>query len=220
MKNGKVNIPKVSIITCSIRPSGLDIVQQSLAKQTFKEWEWLVELSVPEMGYDLNKAYNRALRRASGSLVVSWQDFISAPPDTLQKFWDAHQQNPDTFFTAPVGKVDKLGDEPRCDWRTEREDIHWQEWEIDMGAAPLKCLKIVGGFDEEMDKETWTFDACSVSARAAMEGYKFKCLKDIRTTAIDHDKFLKHPFRESMYNPDFYNQRLEQFRHGLRINYL
>ena len=33
---------KISVITPSIRPEGLKILQECLAQQTFKDFEWLV----------------------------------------------------------------------------------------------------------------------------------------------------------------------------------
>src|ERR1035437_8527622 len=83
---------KISVITPSIRCEGLKIVQQSLEKQTFQDFEWLTEIGIPGRGHDLNAAYNRMLRRAKGELIVSLQDFIKAPPQYLQKFWDAYQK--------------------------------------------------------------------------------------------------------------------------------
>jgi hypothetical protein len=49
---------KISVISVSIRPKGLEITQKCLAKQIFQDFEWITELSVPEKGHDLNKAYN------------------------------------------------------------------------------------------------------------------------------------------------------------------
>lgn len=140
---------KISVLTPSVRPVGLEIVRKGLMEQTFQDFEWLVEIGTGE--HDLNKAYNRMLRRAEGELFVSLQDFIKIPPDYLQKFWDAYQENPDTFFTAPVGKVDDIeykGD-VRWDWRAwtngEKDPKvmpgKWDCWEIDSGACPMKPLK-------------------------------------------------------------------------------
>lgn len=211
----------ISVVTPSIRPEGLKIIQESLAKQTFKNWEWLVEIGVPEQGYSLNRDYNKLLKRAKGELIVSWQDFLKAPPEALQKFWNAYQANPNTFFTAPVGKVLKWSDEPKYDWRINPEsEMDWMKWEIDFGSAPLKCLQAIGGFDEWLDEKTWTFDAVNVGFRADLAGYKFKHLPENKAIALDHDKIMEHPWREKNYHPEFHNQRLDEFRRGLRIDYL
>lgn len=215
---------KISVLTPTIRPEGLKIVQESLAKQTFKDFEWLVEVGVPERGHDLNAAFNRMLRRAKGELIVIYQDYIKAPPDYLQKFWDAYQKHPRTFFTAPVGKVDNLDYQGaiKWDWRAKvKEDIsdcRWDGWEIDSGCAPLSALKEIGGFDEELDHH-WSCDNVNVGCRAELAGYTFKNLCDNPVIAYDHDAHMSHPFRAN-FKPIFNNMRMDEFRQGLKINYL
>ncbi len=197
----------ISVITPSIRPLGLIDTQNSLAKQTFKDFEWLVEMGIPEKGHDLNSAYNRMLRRAKGELIVSLQDFITVEETYLQDYWDAYQKNPDTFFTNPVGKIQDTG--IIFDWREHPEAVmDWNRWEIDSGAAPLAALMKIGGFDEALD-EFWSSDNVSVGHRAKMYGFKFMNLPHIKAIAIDHDAIIDHPFRKN-YNPDFNNERMGQ----------
>ena len=219
---------KISVVTPSIRPAGLKITQECLAQQTFRDFEWLVEIGKIHEGHDLNAAYNKMLRRAKGELIVSLQDFIKVKPDYLQKFWDVYQKHPDTFFTAPVGKVDNLNYEGsvKWDWRawTNGEDktdfmpAKWDCWEIDSGAAPLKCLKEIGGFDEELDHH-WSCDNVNVGCRADLAGYKFMNVFSNPALAFDHDAFMEHPYR-SKFKPIFNNMRMDEFRQGLKINYL
>lgn len=206
---------KITVCTPSIRPLGLQYTQESLQNQTFKDFEWLVEISIPQRGHDLNAAYNRMLKRAKGELIVSLQDYIKIPPDGLQKFWDAYQKSPDTFFTAPVGKtLDWMGVE--WDWRTQPiRPMDWRGWEIDWGAAPLKALKEVGGFDEELDRY-WSSDNVSVGFRAYLAGYQFLNLIDNRAKAWNHDAVEPHPFRER-FNPEFANERLALFEGGYKL---
>lgn len=208
----------ISVVTPTIRPVGLTIVQECLARQTHQDFEWLVEVGIPGRGHDLNRAMNRMLRRAKGELIVSIQDWTSIPDNGLEQFWNAYQENPDTFFTAPLGKTSDWK-EINWDWRASPQaTMDWMRWEIDYGAAPLSCLKAIGGFDEELD-QYWSFDNVNVGFRADQAGYKFKCLTDNKAVAYDHDAHTKHPFREN-YNPDFHNQRLDEFRRGLKLNYV
>lgn len=198
-------IPRITICTPTIRPDGLEVIQHGLKNQTLQDFEWLVEISIPERGHDLNAAYNRMLKRAKGELVVSVQDYVEMPYGGLEKFWNAYQENPDTFFTAPLGK--KLGDKVTWDWRESPDALmDWRRWEIDWGAAPLKALKKIGGFDEALD-EFWSCDNINVGHRANMHGYKFKNLHDNKALVLDHDAFMTHPFRKQ-YNPDFNNERM------------
>ncbi len=219
---------KITVITPSIRPAGLEITRECLKNQTFQDFEWLVELGVSKE-HDLNKAFNKMLKRAQGELVVFLQDFIKVPPTYLENFWDAYQQFPDTFFTAPVGKVQNLdytGD-AKWDWRawqkkeTGDEDFiegRWDCWEIDSGAAPLAALKAIGGFDEELDK-FWSCDNVNVGCRAELAGYKFLNYFRNPAVAFDHDAHMPHPFRDK-YNAHFNNRRMDAFRQGLKIDYL
>lgn len=215
-------MPKISVLSPSIRPEGLAITQKCLSEQTFTDFEWLVEIGIPGNGHDLNKSYNRMLRRAKGELIVSLQDYIKILPTGLENFWKAYQENKRVFYTAPVGKTDDKtysAKSNKWDWRAFTTEImNWQKWEIDWGAAPLSALKEIGGFDETLD-DYWSFDNVNVGFRADMAGYKFGNLINNLALAYDHDAFIKHPFRER-FNPEYHNERLDEFRHGLRLDYL
>ncbi len=202
---------KISVITPSIRPEGLKVVQDCLKEQTLTDFEWLTEIGLGTK-HDLNAAFNRMLRRAQGELVVFYQDYIKIEKDGLQKFWDAYQENKNTFFTAPVGKTTNWT-EIKWDWRESSDGkADWLRWEIDWGAAPLSALIDIGGFDEALD-EYWSFDNVNTGFRANLKGYQFANLPSNKAVAYDHDKHIEHPFRKA-YNPDFHNQRLRDIEMG------
>ena len=222
----KQNI-KISVICPTIRPRGLEIIQECLAKQTFQEFEFLVEVGIPERGHDLNAAFNRMIRRAKGELLVFWQDYVKAPDDALEKWWKAYQKHQDTLMTAPLGKVDNYGDkEIRWDWRawkqnekqTDFTDCLPRSFEIDWGAAPKKAIYDIGGFDEEADFH-WSGDNVLVAIRADMKGWKFACFFTNPAIVWDHDAHMKHPFRER-YNTNFLNDRINAYKAGLEVDYL
>lgn len=196
----------ISVITPSIRPEGLKVVQDCLSKQTYQDFEWLVELGIPQRGCDLNQAFNRMLRRAKGELVVFYQDWIKIQDDGLERFWNA----PREFITAPVGKtLDWVNVE--WDWRKHPASVMtWHSWEIDWACAPLEHLKAIGGFDEELDKG-WSYDNVNVGLRADMAGYKFAVLKDNPAIAYDHNKVEPHPFLPQQ-DSHLHNERLDQIR--------
>lgn len=211
---------RISVVTPSIRPEGLKVTQMCLQGQSFTDFEWLVDIGIPPK-HDLNASYNRMLRRAQGTLIVSLQDYIKVPPDYLQRMWSAHILNPDTFITAPVGKVNNLDFDPpaRWDWRAyEDAKPDWKCWEIDSGAAPKEALYAVGGFDEELDK-WWSFDNYSVGRRAHLAGYKFMNLFSNPAIAYDHDAFIKHPFRER-FRPALVNLRVDEYEENYKLPYL
>lgn len=219
---------KISVLTPTIRPDGLAIMQESLKAQTLKDFEWLVDINTTGE-HDLNASFNRLIKRATGELLVFYEDWTKITPYGLERFWKAYQDNPNTLFTAPLGKVDDvrdLGEAPRWDWRARKQtedqsdytDCRWQTCELDWGAIPKDIMYAIGGFDEELDK-WWSMDNVSVGKRAYLNGYQFKCVFTNPAIAHDHDKFSKHPFRER-FNPAEANLRIESYNPLERLHYL
>lgn len=212
---------KISVITPTIRPAGLQPIRESLMEQTFpvKDFEWLVDINITGK-HDLNAAFNRLIKRSSGELIVFYEDWTKIQPNGLELFWDAYQGNPNTLFTAPLGKVDNWGDKPRWDWRNHQLDIEcsWNNCELDWGAIPKDILYKIGGFDERLD-QWWSMDNVSIGKRALLLGYKFKNLKSNPAVAIDHDKKEAHPFRQ-FYNPVEVNAIMAEYDSNPSLNYL
>jgi len=207
----------ISIVTPTIRydQGGLEPIEESLSRQTFKDFEWLVEKHDPQQPPDFNAAMNRLIKKAQGELIVSLQDFITIQDDGLDQFWDAYLRYPNSFFTAPVRIAGKY------DWRRYRDNYdqcNFMEWEIDWGAAPKEALTNIGGFDEELDKY-WGFDNVNVGLRAVQYNYDIRCLPNNVADAVDHNAHIHHPYQK-LRNPDFHNERLDDIRHGLVLNYL
>jgi len=215
---------KISVCTPSIRPEGLKVLQKCLQEQTWQDFEWLVEIGLPEKGHDINAAYNRMIRRAKGEIFVSIQDYTVIPPDFLEQIVANYQD--DTFTTIPLGKVKSLTDfsfddtsAVIWDWRKERtEGIQNHEWEIDVAFCPMQGLRDIGGFDEELDRY-WSFDNVSVGYRAARIGYKFALLSTVFAVAYDHDADIPHPFR-SKWNPPFWALRKAVYDLEHNLGYL
>lgn len=198
---------KISVITPSIRPAGLATVQACLEQQTFKDFEWLVELGLPGKS-DLNAAYNHMIRRARGELLVFYQDCIRIGNDGLERFWKAYEADHDAFLTAAVNG----------DWRSQ-ESNHgpresFMDWEIDWGACSREAMFRIGGFDETLD-EHWGFDNVNAGLRAQLAGYRIVCV-DNPAAGIPHDDA---PMKKRR-NPDYHNYRLQQIRQGLKMDYL
>lgn len=207
----------ISVISPTIRPQGLEIMRESLMNQTFKDFEWLVDINITGE-HDLNKSFNSMIKRAEGELIVFYEDFTKITPDGLQKFWDAYQKDKRTLFTAPLGKVTNFEDQPRWDWRMERKEINWNEVELDWGAIPKYILYDIGGFDERLD-QWWSYDNVSVGLRANLFGYKFANVQDNLAVAIDHDAIIQHPFREK-FNPPEVLKLFEEYNINPRLNML
>lgn len=213
---------KITVITPSIRPEFLNLTQESLEKQIFKDFEWLTEVGLRNRGFTLPSDFNNALKRAKGSLIVILQDCITIEPEALQKIWDRYLKDDTVLMTFPVVKKVKSG--LIVDWRTAttwKEKRTFNEWEIDFGAAPKKAFFDVGGFDEEFNKG-WSWENVEIAARMVAAGYKVKCDPDIIGMAIDHDAYIQHPFRGKRENNDARaRETKKKADHGdFRLNYL
>lgn len=193
-------MPRISVITCSIRPEYLHITKECLDKQTFPKdkWEWILELDEPGADFGLPRAMNRALARCKGEITVHLQDCIEIPDDFLQHVADTYFGE---FVTYPLGK--KNGDSIEWDWRkNNNREIQPFEWEADLASAPLKAFYDIGGYDEAFC-DGWSWDNVEVGYRAKAAGYNFMCDNNTSGVAIDHDKVIEHPFRGKLKNNDW-----------------
>lgn len=120
----------VSVVTVTNRPGSIDITWQTLARQTFQDFEWILcdelyrwrhrevaayvrdgrlrHVPAPVVDSDLwnlNKSYNEALRHCRGQLVVSLQDYIWIAADGLERFWALFQARGPRLFLSGVGNA-------------------------------------------------------------------------------------------------------------------
>ena len=206
----------ISIITPSIRPQYLDITQRTLEAQTFKDFEWLVDVGLHTEGFTLPKAFNRLIRAAKGDTIVILQDCISIPEDALERI--SHLPLEKKAYTFPVVI------EGRKDWRSHSFGVRQltpNQWEIDFAVAPRDMFYDVGGFDEAFC-DGWGWDNVELGWRAGAAGYDFLSSDATHGDAIDHDKLIEHPFRNKLKNNDW---RAEETRwkaaHGdYKLNFL
>jgi len=189
---------KISVLTPSIRPQYLGITYEALKKQTFKDFEWLIDVDMPSDKFLLPKAMNRMLKRAQGEIIVMLQDCIDIPSGFLEYIHNSYNGD---FVTYPVGKWNELNVE--WDWRkNNNKEIMPHEWEADLAVCPKKALFDIGGYDEAFC-DGWSWDNVEVAHRANAAGYKFRCDNNDWGIAVDHDKEIKHPFRNVLKNNDW-----------------
>lgn len=185
---------RISVLTPCVRPHRLKPVYDSLMRQSFKDFEWLVEFGFSRDRFTLPEDMNKMLRRAKGEIVVIWQDSIDAPDDFLEKV--AADFDAKTAVTYPVGK--RRGESVEWDWRPERNgEIGAHEWETDLGSCPRRMLLDIGGYDESFSSG-WSWDNVEVGYRAKAAGYSFRCDPTVRAVADDHDAEEPHPFRAKL----------------------
>lgn len=192
-------MPRITVITPTIRPEMMEMTHETLRRQTFRDFEHIVVIGSPGNGFTLPKDYNYAIRKAQGEIVVSLQDCIELEPDFLEKV--SKMDFSYKAYTFPVGKrlVSLNGTEAvSWDWRAFRDgEVGDQQWEIDLAACHRDLFYEIGGFDESYC-DGWSYDNVEVGIRAYAAGYRFFCVPDMRGTAVDHDKLAEHPFREKL----------------------
>lgn len=203
----------ISIITPSIRCKGLSIVQKCLSRQTYQNFEWLVEIGIPTRGCDLSRAFNRMLRRARGEWIAILQDYTRIEPDGLEKFLKI--ADPKKLYTGALGKTLDWKN-VKWDWREfgEFREVDYRRWEIDWGFASLQAFRDVGGFEEEYD-QFWSSENVEIAYRMSKLGYRFYVMPNNKAIQYDHDKVFKHPFRHK-FNPTFHSAYLQDIEMGNR----
>lgn len=204
-------IPKVSVISVSVRPEFLDIVKRCLARQTVDYFEWIVVspfeykdaiwVEDPPMRegdyYRLNGAWNAGIRKAKGELFVSIVDGLWFPPDTLERLYGHYTSNQKACVSCIGHQYDKMenGKPENMVWRDPRARLdqgsYYQvgpmEMEFCIASVPMKALYDVGGFDEEYDKH------CALSEKELCNrldklGYEFYLDQATEYRAIKHPR--------------------------------
>jgi len=196
---------QISIITPSIRPKGLEIVWKALRRQTFQDFEWLIGSTfMPKHGkwvkdnfeggkWTLNRIYNKLIKEAQGEIIVSWQDFTYAKPDTLEKLAFHLKEN---IIVGGVGDkytgddfMVKIWKDPR---KTQKYGTYYEttfdniEWNL--CGLRKEAIYDVGGFDEGADFEYLGMDGYGVNERLNELGYKFYLDQTMESRSLTHGR--------------------------------
>ena len=175
--------------------------------------------------WSLYKTYNALLRRASGDLIVSWQDYTYAPPDTLERFLFHYQREPRTIVGA-VG--DKYEDETWQvkTWKDPRQrddqgsfyQCFYNDIELNLSAWPREAFCAVGGFDEYLDKYS---SLCGLDVLARLNiigGWDFKLDQTIKSFSTEHGRLPDWEKNEPFNGP--WQKRLDYYKTHPILNYL
>lgn len=141
---------RISVMTLTNRYGGIDITWNSLKRQTFTDFEWILVDAIdrekevrsyvndkslkyikqnpqPEDALtNLAHADNQGFSNCKGELIVCIQDYIWFPPDALEKYWRIYQQNPDILVT---GVGDQYG-------KPSKDDIYYPDGKITVFREP------------------------------------------------------------------------------------
>jgi len=222
-------MPKISVITPTVRDAGLALVEKALRRQTFKDFEWVVvkpEGKKPKgLYWTLYRDYNRGVRQSKGELIVSWQDYTFTGADTLERFWFHHQNEPKTLIGA-VGN--KYSDDT---WKVEtwrdpriRGDFgsfyqcYFNDIEWNLCAVPREAIYAVGGFDEYLDKYS---SLCGLDVLARLNifgGYDFKLDQAIKSFSTEHGRLPDWEKNSPFHG--VWQKRLKEYQKNPILKYL
>lgn len=191
-----------------MRPEGLSLVEKALKRQTFRDFEWLVGSPYKPVGsywvqddfkggfWTLNRIYNKLIQEAKADLIVSWQDYTFADPDTLEKFYFHFTQEPKTLVSG-IGNKYQDDTWREIVWKDPRERADmgtyypciFADIEFNLCSIPKEALSKIGGFIEDMDFLGYGMDGYSVVERLnEMGGWDFKLNQTIKSYSLPHPR--------------------------------
>lgn len=235
---------QVSVITPTIRPEGLDIVRKALKKQTFRDFEWIIgskeDPEIPEATWihddftggfwSLNRIYNALFESAKGDIIVSWQDYIHAGPDALQKFvQNLETEGPNTIISA-VGdhyaELNKYGKPMIKVWSDPRKttehgsfyQCNFPDIEWNLCATHKKTHTDIGGFCEKLDHTGYGMDGYQVNERLNDTGCKFFLDQSLESMTLRHNRDSYDGEDNWNKNNNLHNGGYEQVRKELKLS--
>lgn len=237
-------IPVISVITPTVRPEMLEIIEKCLRRQDFTDYEWLIStpcgVSVPLATivkeppkregdfYRLSGALNAAFQQAKGELIVVIMDGNWFPPDTLSRLWGHYQANPKGLVTAighQYDKQDEFGKPINIVWQDPRArldqgtfyEVAPSELEFALCSIPKQAVLDCGGIDEDYDRGPAVGEK-EMCWRLDKLGYKFYIDQTIEYRAIKHPRLTSD--WDDMYfkvTAPMFTEHMRQLQAGERL---
>lgn len=232
-------VKSFTVLTVSKRYGWEQLAANSLLKQTVQPDKWIVVHEKPSVvssfqhlysGYDaelleapeqirasnLNRSLNHGLKQIKTDYVIFYQDFIELAPDCFEKLLELTD---DTTFVTTCTPNYNGSDDSRYTGINVPRVCRPEEWESNVAVAPMKIIRELGGFNEELDNG-WSWDNCDVAERAAMLGCKFIIDESNRPKLLPHEMTSR---LELTLNGERHEKNMAAIRAGhkpLRYNYL
>lgn len=221
---------QVSVVSCSVRPEGLKLVEKALKRQTFKDWEWIQQGKSRENRageyWTIYTDYNEAVKKAKGELIISIQDHTFFKPDALQKFWQHYQDDKksiisgvgnkysDDTFTVMTWKDPRQRDDYGSFYQCMPEDLEWN-----FLAIPKEAIYAVGGFDEYFNAYSSLCGLDVIMRLDILGGYKFYLDQTNITYSTEHGR-MKDWDKFTPFN-GVWQKRLQEYRVAkFKLDYL
>lgn len=202
---------KISVITPTIRKEGLNLVRKSLKNQTFTDFEWIIcSPFYPEIEeakwmndnfeggfWTLNRAYKSMIDVSEGEYIVSWQDWIYAKPDMLERLISNAERT--GGLVSPVGDqyghLDEHGKPCNVVWRDPRKtdkygtfyEVTFPDIEWNLCICPKKVFEETP-VDTQMDFLGYGMDMYQINERLNDKGYKFYIDQSLESYTLRHGR--------------------------------
>jgi hypothetical protein len=181
-----------SCLTVSKRQGWQARAAEQVHAQTAQPKQWIIiqeGVNAPKKvrASNLNASLNAGLRQVKAEYVIFYQDFIDLPKDCFKKLLFLADEK--TFVTTATINDDG-SDDARYTGTDEVRRIRPEQWEANVSIAPMKVLKELGGFEEELDNG-WSWDNVHLAQRAAMLGCKFLIDEGNRPQLLPHEQTSK-----------------------------
>ena len=235
---------KISVITASVRPEGLDMVGMCLRRQTFRDFQWIVvspfeykhaDLWVPDppkpegYNYALNRSWNAGLEKASGELFISIVDLLWFPADVLENLWVHYQFDP-TCCVSGIGNQYELPEKGKPESMVWKNPLYKEEqfykippndFELCVASVPMQGMIDIGGFDEEFDKYA-AMSEKEMAFRLEKLGYSFWMDQTIEYRAIRHPRLTKDWDDRYFAGIPYFQKCIQDIQSGkrLKLDYL
>lgn len=189
---------KISVIIPTVRDTTLN--EKSLKRQTFRDFEVIIQRPTRPLPvgnfYQLNHDYNEAIKKSKGELIISYQDQIEIPPDTLERFWEHFKMAPQVIVGAVGDQYSTLIPPVRV-WTDPRKRVDQGTFymcypidiEFTLCSIPRKALYDVGGFDESYDAGAAVGEK-ELMLRMDKAGYKPYLDQSIEYRALAHPRLF------------------------------
>lgn len=237
----------ISVITPTVRPEYIPILEKCLSRQTFKDFEWLIgsplniEIKnakyIPDPPkkegdyYGLNKSWNALFKASKGELIVNITDGLWFPPDTLEKLWQHYYNDPKSCISCIGHQYDRLenGKPEHLVWQDPRAridqgsyyEVEATEMELCLGSFPRQAVLDVGGIDEKYDKGA-ALGEKEMFIRIQRSGYKLYLDQSIEYRAISHPRLSTEWDDKYKIATEMYLEDIKDIISGkrLRLDYL
>jgi hypothetical protein len=199
-------VKSFSCLTISKREGWEKLAADSIKRQTAQPDSWILVtenlkksfFAFREHGYypsilqpapknrkpsNLNASLNAGLKLINTDYVIFYQDFIELKEDCFEKLLSLGDEK--TFVTTCTPNYDG-SDDGRYTGIDLPRPCRPEEWEANVALAPMRLLRELGGFEEELDWG-WSWDNVHLAKRAAMLGARFVLDESNRPRLLPHE---------------------------------